>query len=110
VNGIPPIQTVVKSAIVTVFTKSSALVVTAAYRAVDVETSVIVDAQTLTDGMRDEYRWAIFQGDKDALSAEYAELVRRGESEVRQPEAMLPEICSRLARKFADSFDEAFPD
>jgi hypothetical protein len=110
VNGIPPIQTVVKSAVVTVFTKTSALTVTAAYRAVDVETSVIVDARTLTESIGDEYRWAIYQGDKDALTSEYAALVKRGEADVRQPEAMLSELCSRLARQFALSFDAAFAD
>jgi hypothetical protein len=108
VNGVVPTRKAMKSATVTVFTKASALSVTAAYRAVDMESSVIIDARTATESMRDEYRWAVYSGDEEALSPEQERLVARKEAEVKTPEAMLPELCDRLARGFAASFAAKF--
>jgi tetratricopeptide (TPR) repeat protein len=108
VNGVLPTQKVTKRASVTSFTKKSSIAVTVAYRAVNAETSVIVDAETRTEEARDEHAWAVYLGDKEAIPARYASLVQARERDVKSPFELLPGLCSalgsRLAKRLSDRF------
>ncbi len=108
VDGVVPTQKVLKRALVNRFVKSSSLSVTVAYRAVNAENSVIVDADTRSLSAADEHVWAVYLGDKEALPPGYLSLVQAAEREIRGPQELLPALCAalggQLAARLVDSF------
>jgi hypothetical protein len=104
VNGVVPTMKVKKRAYTTRFTLRSAVSATAAYRAVDLETSVILQAKTISDQMEDVKEWVEWQGDKEALPPSYASLADNRDRSVSRPEEMEPALALRMDRAFASTF------
>ncbi|HAE22163.1 MAG TPA: hypothetical protein DCG47_07560 [Spirochaetaceae bacterium] len=108
VNGVVPTQKALKRVLVNRFTKSSSLTVTIAYRAVNAENSVIVDADTRSLSAADEHVWALYLGDKEALPPAYLSLVQAKERDIRGPQELLPALCSTLGAQLASRLVASF--
>jgi hypothetical protein len=108
VDGVVPTQKALKRVLVNRFTKSSTLSVTIAYRAVNAENSVIVDADTRSLSAADEHVWAVYLGDKEALPPGYLSLVQTTEREIRGPQELLPGLCATLGGHLASRLVAGF--
>lgn len=108
VNGVVPTQKALKRVLVNRFTKTSSLAVTLAYRAVNAENSVIVDADTRSLSAADEHVWAVYLGDKEALPPGYLSLVQATEREILGPQELLPGLCAALGGQLASRLVDSF--
>jgi tetratricopeptide (TPR) repeat protein len=104
VNGKVPTAKVKKVAVVTTFTKASSVSASVAYRAVDIETSVLLTAETRSDSLGDKREWAVLTGDKEAVPERLSALLAAKDEGVLLPSQLMPRLASRLDGAFASSF------
>jgi hypothetical protein len=104
VEGAAPTQKVEKRGALTIFSKRSSLAATATYRAVDIESSVILDARSIVDTISDTNEWATWTGDRAALPPKYENLVEARDRELLEVEDLMPRLAARMNRTFTDGF------
>ncbi len=96
VNGIVPVEKVTIFVTVLVHTKTSSLTASVALRAVNAENSILIDAVSRTQTIRDTVEWAEYSGDKRALGGIYLNLVDKREEQIRSPREMMAELAKTL--------------
>ncbi len=102
-----PIESIVH-ATVTVFTKNSSLSLAGAYEVINVETAAIARTETVEG--KDEYsaRWAVYEGDRRAVTGEYGELVQKSEPDSPTEAEMMYNAAARVGQKMAEGLRAFF--
>jgi len=86
----------------TIFSKRLTLRATIAYRAIDIERSVVLDSRRISAEVHDDSEWATWQGDREAMPDRYAKLLEAREPFDYRPLAQ--RLAERLGRELAASF------
>lgn len=83
-------------AVLTTFYRFSSLSATISYRAVNLETSEIIDAKSVNKDIQDNHEWAVYSGDKRAIPSKYLHLLDKKDESVRTPQAMMAELADDI--------------
>jgi curli biogenesis system outer membrane secretion channel CsgG len=99
--GAAKTEKVKRRAFVTIFAKRSSVSATVSLRAVDLETSLVVESKTVSDSMSDSCEWAVSSGDSEAVPERYRGLLAKGERDLRSPDEMMPRMAERMGEAFS---------